>query len=405
MIPLPLLLACHGPADSAQDTGLPALPDVADLPLQAEPPDPFVTFFGGEAITSAEDWWQLRAPEVDRLLEHYLYGLRALPLASAPAVTVLAVHEDALDGLGRLIEVEARLPDLPDAAPVPILLALPAGASATQPVPLLLGLNKCGNHSITDDVRVALAETWAQEDCPAGRGGRADYWSLAVPLAAGIGVATVHQSVFMPDDPDRMDEGVRPLLALPDAATAETAWGAVGVWAWGLQQTRQALAQVEGVDGARIAAFGHSRRGKAALWAAAGDPEIAAVWAHQSGTAGAALTRDTQGETVAAINALFPHWFDDIFPEFAGQEERLPFDQHLLLARVAPRPLLVTDGADDAWASPDGARQAVDLAAPVWALLDADAAAGPSWQVRPGDHSVVEEDWVRVVAFLQAQGW
>ena len=52
-----------------------------------------------------------------------------------------------------------------------------------------------------------------------------------------------------------------------------------------------------------IAVFGHSRRGKTALWTGALDDRVDFVWAHQSGTAGATLSRSYNGESVAAINA------------------------------------------------------------------------------------------------------
>ena len=91
------------------------------------------------------------------------------------------------------------------------------------------------------------------------------------------------------------------------------------------------------VDAARIAVVGHSRRGKAALWAGATDDRIAMVLAHQSGTAGAALARSLVGESIQAVNLAFPSWFDDVFATFARRELRLPVDTAAaeLEARVA----------------------------------------------------------------------
>jgi hypothetical protein len=202
-------------------------------------------------------------------------------------------------------------------------------------------------------------------------------------MDAGWAVATVHQSDTAADDPD----------AIHPAPVVVS-------WAWGLSLAVDVLQTLDDVDPSRIAVFGHSERGKAALIAGAHDPRIAAVWAHQSGTLGAALTRTFDGESLGALTTSFPHGFTGRLSDFVDNELRLPVDQHLLLAQIAPRPLLVTDGVDDDWANPAGAQQAVELAGPVFALLEGPA---PTWQNRPGGNDVNDDDWETALSFLQEQ--
>lgn len=124
-----------------------------------------------------------------------------------------------------------------------------------------------------------------------------------------------------------------------------------------------------------IAAFGHSRAGKATLLAGATDERISLTIPHQSGTGGVALNRheptSSTGETVENIATTFPEWFNDYYPMFATDVSRFPIDQHHLVGLVAPRTLLATESTpeQDEWTNPDAARRSIRLASDVWELL------------------------------------
>lgn len=242
---------------------------------------------------------------------------------------------------------------------VPVLLAMPARYTVGKPVPVILGLCRGPLAAVLHhpDWTVAGApEIPDPRDCA---GGQAMHWSLSVPLAAGIAVAIMEADRFAPDD---VTAGRGVGFAPHDDGLS----GALSRWAWGLMRLVDVLTTYDRVDRDRLWLFGHSRRGKAALWAAAHDPRIAAVIAHQSGCLGAALNRHPVGETVRQIVDRFPHWFRPDLAERADRPEAWAVDQHQLLALIAPRRLLISNGVEDCWADPVGQGIALTAAAPAW---------------------------------------
>jgi hypothetical protein len=179
-----------------------------------------------------------------------------------------------------------------------------------------------------------------------------------------------------------------------------------------LQRAVDYLIKRDDIDRKRIAVVGHSRLGKAALLAAAFDERIALVIPHQAGCGGTAPSRGKVGESVKQINDHFPHWFNRTFKEFNDQPNRLPFDQHCLVALVAPRPVLFSNAVEDTWANPEGQFQVLQAADPVYRFLGADgleAKAMPKpgklvvtrlgYYIRPGKHSMTKADWMVFLDF------
>lgn len=215
-------------------------------------------------------------------------------------------------------------------------------------------------------------------------------WPIRLLLEHGFGVATVHAADLEPDRADGAADGVRSILPVGDGR-----WGTIGVWAWGLSLVRAQLADLAHVRDDAIIAIGHSRMGKAALWAAAQDDRFGAVISNESGCSGDSLHRHPSGEDVAAITSRFPYWFTPGYTDYAGREHDLPVDQHQLLASIAPRPLYVSSAAADDWADPVGQFLAV-LAA---RRIQQDR--GPiGFHLRPGGHDLTIEDWSHFMSFL-----
>ncbi|MET9315246.1 acetylxylan esterase [Kribbella sp. NPDC003505] len=211
-------------------------------------------------------------------------------------------------------------------------------------------------------------------------------WPYATAIAAGYAVLTVDYQQIEPDDPAPAAPGVRALFP-------NETWGAVAAWAWGLCRLLDIAGRIPGVDTAGAVALGHSRLGKAALWAGAQDDRFAVTAANGSGCCGAALFRHPAGEDIAAITTKFPHWFVPSFAAYARHENDLPVDQHQLLASIAPRRVAITSAEADAWADPIGEYLAVTAARPSFPPN------AIGYHLRPGDHDLLEEDWRYVLDF------
>jgi hypothetical protein len=317
-----------------------------------------------------------------------------------------SIEKQALGGTAVRKEVTILFDGKTDGPRAEMLLYLPANAKGR--VPVFIGLNFGGNQTVHSDPGISVTKSWVPKGTPAPRGSGAESWQVEKILSRGYGLATIYYGDIDPDFDDGFQNGVHPLFPKPGPED----WGSIGAWAWGLSRAMDYLETDKDVDAKRVALMGHSRLGKAALWAGATDQRFAIVISNDSGEGGAAISRRDFGETVKRINTSFPHWFNHNYTKYNDNVNALPFDSHMLIALIAPRPVYVASASEDLWADPRGEYLGAFHAGPVYRLygkpaLENQASPGihepvmttVGYHIRAGKHAVTAYDWDRYLDF------
>ena len=381
-------------------------------------PDVLVTS-SGERITDSSGWIKKRRPEILQLFRDHVYGNIPEGQVEVGARTI-SHREKALEGKAIREEVVITLSAGEKKIELNLLMYLPAAAES--PVPVFLGLNFFGNHSVSPESDIQMPTAWVRNNQDFGisdnrsnngiRGVRESRWQVNKIISRGYGLVTLYYGDIDPDYHDGFKNGVHALLPGEDHERTDTSWGSLAGWAWGLSRVVDYLENDDRIDKGKIAVIGHSRLGKASLWAGALDTRFSLVISNNSGCGGAALSRRAFGETVRRITTSFPHWFCGKFSEYGGNEAALPVDQHLLIALMAPRPVYVASAVEDRWADPKGEFLAAKNASPAYSLfglegLPADempeqntpSAGHIGYHIRSGGHDVTAFDWEQYLNF------
>lgn len=209
----------------------------------------------------------------------------------------------------------------------------------------------------------------------------------------GISIAFFNRCEIARDRNNSRDRGI--YRAFPGE------YGALAAWAWGYHRVYDALLRLPQIDVTRMMITGHSRGGKTVELAGATDERIAMVADNNSGCGGFGCfrVRRDDAETIKAITANFPFWFNKDFSAFAGRESDLPFDQHFMAALIAPRPLRMQVAFGDVWSNPVGACETYMAAKKVYEFLGVPDALRIVF--REGGHGHLPEDWAHSLDAMQ----
>jgi hypothetical protein len=377
-----------------------------------------LTRFNGKKVKTEKTWFNKQRPELQKVFAEEVYG-KVPGDIKITEVKIWETSKNALNGLAIRKQLSLFFKKNDKNLEVNMLIYLP---KSSEKAPVFLGYNFNGNHTINNDPAIRLTESWVENDPSVGfinnqvteqsRGCKSDSWPVEQIIKAGYGLVTVYYGDIDPDKND-LSDGIQPFFYEESQSKPKSdEWGSIAAWAWGLSRVMDYLETDNQVDAKKVAVLGHSRLGKAALWAGANDQRFAMVISNESGCGGAALSKRIFGETVEIINASFPHWFCDNFKKYNDNEGQLPVDQHMLLALIAPRPLYVASAEDDLWADPRGEFLSAKYASAVYELLGLEGLPAKEmpevnqpvmgtigYHIRSGKHALTVYDWTQYIKF------
>ena len=398
--------------------------------------DPLV-FCDGRPVRTPADWSSRRA-EILRIFAKEMYGVE--PPKPESLVTDLVKEKVTCDGDATRRQYAMYFRADRTGPCVNWFVWIPR--SAKGPVPVISFLNYRGAHELVADEDIPVMTAWSRNGmsvsnhcvssstrgCQLDQNNPGTIFPLQMILARGYAVMTACYCEVSPD-PNRTEEppyeqktfaytGVFELWGPRDESRKDNITS-LGAWAWALSRGLDLAERIPELDAKRAVVTGCSRLGKSALLAAARDERFAVCVPNQCGGGGVCLAKRNYGESVATEINDFSHWYCRAYDKYAPDPAKLlTFDQHLLLASIAPRPVLVEGMTDSAWMDTEGEFLACKAAAPVWAFLGretmpdvdypedfSEAAIGGQlgYVRRPQNHGISGYDWNWMLNFADWQ--
>jgi len=351
----------------------------------------------GVKVTSIQQWEETRKPEILNMLESMMFGKKTVE------------RPDTL----RFEKLESRTGALPNTQYELIGIRF-SGAGGE-------GMIRLHAWFPEDTCNLKGSFLLIHHRSPIYEPGMGDpngFWPVDLIVSRGFAAFAFHVADVDPDEHDGFQNGIHRIFDGDPANRQSESWGTLGAWAWGASRVMDFLETDKRIDTDRVAIVGHSRGGKTALWCGAQDARFNLVISNCSGANGAALSRRHKGEKIDFANKRFPHWFAENYRNFNHDADSLPFDQHFLLALMAPRHLYVASKTEDDWADPEGEYLGLFYARLAWQLYGYEFDLDPvlptsdkpvfdpplAYHIRSGKHDLTRWDWTAFVNYAD-QVW
>lgn len=378
------------------------------------------TFNNGKQVETAKQWSLKRRCEIIELLKKEMYGT----LPKKPKHLVFKVFDNdstAFGGNATRKQVRITFDSRVDSVFMDVLIYIPN--KTKKPAPLILELNFAGNQEIVNDPNIKITESWVSKKSKGAVNNRATaasrgYSTESFPIERMIDEGYAAATIYAGDiDPDYFNVTNAVQSLYPKLQKRGDNFSTIGAWAWGLSRAMDYFETDKQIDAKKVVLTGLSRMGKASLWAGALDQRFAIVISTESGKGGDALFKREFGESVDRITKVFPQWFCRNFDKYANHVADMPFDQHMMLALVAPRPLYLGAAEEDLNEDPKGEFLALKATEPVYKLFGykgftTDTMPKVSqpirtlklgFHLRPGKHGITVYDWDNYFEFIKTR--
>jgi lysophospholipase L1-like esterase len=331
-----------------------------------------LTLKSGKKVTSAQQWWNQRRPEIVEDFEREVLG-RIPP--NVPKLT-WAVKNTSDSKAGVFPVVEKQLIGHLDNSAYPSInvdleMTLVTPGNAKGPVPVMVMFSSAGLlkflASHPEFKKMTGSDPPATEQL----------------IANGWGYALLDTSTIQADNGAGLTKGIIGLTNKGQPRKPED-WGALRAWGWGASRALDYLETDKSIDAKHVGIEGVSRYGKAALVTMAFDTRFAVVLVGSSGEGGTKPHRRNFGEAVESLTGSGEyHWMAGNFLKYGASEASfgsknasdLPVDSNELIALCAPRLTFISYGVpemgDAKWLDHQGSFMATVDAGTVFRLLGA----------------------------------
>jgi lysophospholipase L1-like esterase len=353
----------HANYDESKANPFPDLPDA-------------LTLKNGKRVTTADEWWQQRRPEIAEDFEREVVG--RIP-SDVPKV-IWSIKSTVNSKAGVFPVIEKQLAGHVDNSSCPwinvdIQMTLVTPVNATGPVPVMIMF---GSQAFLQRMAEFIAK---RPELKAAMG--TDPPATEQLIAQGWGYAYLDPASVQADNGAGLTKGIIGLTNKGEPRKPDD-WGALRAWAWGASRGLDYLETDKSVDAKRAGIEGVSRFGKAALVTMAFDSRFAVVLVGSSGEGGTKPHRRNFGEAVENLTGSGEyHWMAGNFLKYGAANASfgsknagdLPVDSNELIALCAPRLTFISYGipekGDAKWLDQQGSYMATVAAQPVFRLLGA----------------------------------
>ena len=347
----------------------------------------------GDRVETVEAWEKIRKPEIAAFFRDNVYGRRPIERPASLSFEKIGADKTMMGGAAVRKRVRIRFAGPCGEGSFTCLAFIPTAARRAPAPSFLFVCNRDPAEHLDPE-----------------RKKRSGFWPAEEIVRRGYAAIAFHNGDVTPDSDNGRRLGAFAAFADVDAAWREPdGWGVLSCWAWGASRVLDWIETEPLLDARRVAVIGHSRGGKTALLAAATDPRFAMACSNEAGQSGDKLNHIPipGSETIALILRQFPFWFCRNYALWANRDLEMPYDQHELLALLAPRPVCIGSATGDPWSGPLAEYWTARLASPAWELygkkgLVSDAFPRPgrpqqrgavSYHLRTGPHDLTPYDW------------